>query len=828
MKINSSIFLIRFALISSSIGLKSCVSECCFNSSFAYYNNQGVSLSYFDQFSQLKFECDSPIKMTIWEIYPYPLPLILDNSLNLSKTRIRLEKNYFQIGFSNLKGFDLNSNPFENLKLITNQGMKIDYVQWQFKRTVFDFYLQNNLINSSVCNSNIQNWKMLSTIRYLELIQIVFSSEICPFVFKNASLKLLSIWISSSFISERTLKFQNVSASNLNSTVFHVDLFIYHVNLNEIILNKNVFEKMIILDLTGPIKSIQDDLFKSFNKLRVLRLRTQNVRKHFANNNKWLNSLNLYVNDWSEMNGINSLILVVYQAYPNVTFYQYPDEDFCNFKSFPHKKNVLPLMKPIFNSKCTCLELFLIQYSARYSDSILEAVFNLFAVYENDLIYSDTHYEKKFSNCFNSSFDEYLQSCNFSERLNKCQIQQILNNNNDNNNDFVVYFHDWFYISNIFQTILPKYLYLIFSILGLVANLLLILCLSNKKIISDKMYTYLLINAYFNIFYCLTITFKSAVSYFENRFSSSIFVSKNSITFELLNLYLIKFGTNIFKTGSNISYFMFVLSRYFMVTGKKGLFVEKFQKFNRGLFIFLTVSISVLFNIQIIFKFTNKYSELDYFPNHFFISKTFSENYNKETIDDYKEIFSSKSEYLILNIADYIRLIFSDLAHIIANTVIDLCLFNFVRKKIKSKTDMLEVNLEKTNRILKAKIKKRVNHPNNRISLMILLNGINFLVLRLPLSLLSFYGFFFRYDRETKSHMPNVISYLICKELLLCNSLQGLFVCNYMMSFIFQFFILYKLDHNLKLSFLGIMNAFRIKIESFQNKYCTKRIETRL
>jgi len=301
MKINSSIFLIRFALISLSIGLKSCVSECCFNSSFAYYNNQGVSLSYFDQFSQLKFECDSPIKMTIWEIYPYPLPLILDNSLNLSKTRIRLEKNYFQIGFSNLKGFDLNSNPFENLKLITNQGMKIDYVQWQFKRTVFDFYLQNNLINSSVCNSNIQNWKMLSTIRYLELIQIVFSSEICPFVFKNASLKLLSIWISSSFISERTLKFQNVSASNLNSTVFHVDLFIYHVNLNEIILNKNVFEKMIILDLTGPIKSIQDDLFKSFNKLRVLRLRTQNVRKHFANNNKWLNSLNLYVNDWSEM-----------------------------------------------------------------------------------------------------------------------------------------------------------------------------------------------------------------------------------------------------------------------------------------------------------------------------------------------------------------------------------------------------------------------------------------------------------------------------------------------------------------------------------------------
>jgi hypothetical protein len=181
----------------------------------------------------------------------------------------------------------------------------------------------------------------------------------------------------------------------------------------------------------------------------------------------------------------------------------------------------------------------------------------------------------------------------------------------------------------------------------------------------------------------------------------------------------------------------------------------------------------------------------------------------QDPVDDYKENFSTNSEYIMLNVAQYIRLIFSDLAHIILSTMVDCLLLTFIKNKLKQKQNLLSsraiisVNL---NSIRQVKLNKKKNQPKDRITQMIILNGVNFLILRLPIAILSFYGFVFRYTQDKTKAEPNIFSYIICKEKKLCTSLHEVFLCFYLISFIFQFFIFYKLDTNFKLSFKNRKN----------------------
>ncbi len=91
---------------------------------------------------------------------------------------------------------------------------------------------------------------------------------------------------------------------------------------------------------------------------------------------------------------------------------------------------------------------------------------------------------------------------------------------------------------------------------------------------------------------------------------------------------------------------------------------------------------------------------------------------------------------------------------------------------------------------------------------MIILNGINFLIFRLPMAVLSFYGFIFRYDYQEKVHKPDLTMYLICRYFKFCRSLNEFFYFIYLNSFIIQFFIFYKLDKNFKKGLKSIKRMF--------------------
>ena len=789
-----------FGLVFNALMIHLSISEneCCFNSSFAYRDHQYILLSNFENFTQLKFNCQL-IEMSFWEFHPL-LSLILDQSLNLKNSSIRIHSSgYLSIMLNKLKGFDLNSNPFRRFIA--------DRIIWQFINLNFDFYLHNNLIADHLCNSKL-SWSLTENIRILSLNEgIRFTSEICPFIFKNALFYLLAInKISSSFVDENILKFQNKTALNLNSSIYQLQLDFYHIELNSNILNVYAFKKLKILDLNGPINSIQPDLFKSFDYLRQLRLRSQNVRKLFAKNNKWLNFLNLKTN-----NRQDSFLLVIYQAFSNVSFYEYPDEDFCLFKSFPHRQNVLPVLKPTFKSKCTCLELFLIQYSAKSADNILKQLNRETSIYTYVQYYSDIIFEKKFSICVNSSLIEFLIDCNFYRRLKNCQIEQI-----DRKDDFLFYVYDWIQIKDIIQIFFPKYINLICAVLGIIINTIMIIIFSNKKIMCDKMYTYLEINSFFNLLICITLMIGSTIKYLEVDLKYLTYLSSGKILVQYLNLILIKFGLNLLRSCSNISYFSFVLSRYIMISNTKSFIVEKFQKLTKAKFILSMFAAAFFINVHIIFRFKiiNSASLVNVEQLHSFNPKNFSYFYKQEPIEDYKENFSSQSEYLILNLAQYAQIIFSDLLYLIATIIVDVLLLIFIKKKIKTNQKLnAVVNIEMIGRIQRIKRKRQAKKSKNRILQMIILNGINFLLLRLPLAILSFYGFLFKYNREKHSHMPSLISYIICKERRFCASLQEVFMSFYLVSFCFQFFIFFKLDLNLKSSLLDLKKKFLIRIK---------------
>ena len=194
------------------------------------------------------------------------------------------------------------------------------------------------------------------------------------------------------------------------------------------------------------------------------------------------------------------------------------------------------------------------------------------------------------------------------------------------------------------------------------------------------MYKYLLINSYFNMFFSISLTIKFTIRHLEEN---NIQFSKFNQT--VCSQYIIviagKICSNIFRTGSNITYLSFTLSRYITITDKKNSFLVKFQKMNIKVFLLICLTVSIIINVRIFFQYKIKLSYENSELFHPFSAKKFSNYYKTEPIDDYKENFSSKSEYLLLNIANYVRIIFSDLAHIVSTTVIDIILFVFVKKK---------------------------------------------------------------------------------------------------------------------------------------------------
>jgi hypothetical protein len=770
-----------------------------------YENRQQETISKFTDFKQLNFKnCNLYLNITDLRLRP-EINLMLNNSLNFSGLNICSLKSFFSIHFSNIYGIDVESNirddlKFTNINNNNNNQFDYKYLMWHFELSNFHFYFKNKIINNETCTYELfkQTNGFLSQIHFLIMeSDVTYSDQICPLVFHNSIIQTLSIkMVSSSFIFNNKFAFIKDIPLHLfdypfNSNILQLKISLYHYDLDLKLLNEHVFESIMDLDIDGIIKSIQDDLFKSFTNLKQLRFRTQNVKGLFAFKNKWLNYLNINVINKKEfkINDQDIFNLVLFQMFSNVTYYEYPNVDFCYFKDFPHQRLVLPQLRPSYKTKLTCTELFLVQYSIKYEYHLNQLSDLLLSSYSYSQYYIDDVIEDTFLYYKVASINELIEKCNFTKRLKLCNITtiSIINNEVDLDHWYMI---DWKVLSKYSYISFIFYINPILSLLSILISILNVIILTSKHLKKEVKCLYY----YFNIHLITNILFISAQyldlltectyeDYFCSLFESSIYLQY----FKIFGLKLIK---NSLTTFSNVSYTSFILIRYTKITSSKNVTLKYFEKLKLKYFILISIPFSVLINVYICFAYSTQFIDL------------YLTEVNSRIPFDYFKINISKNENIILNIFQYFKIIISDLFFYIMSIVFDIYLVLFIKKSITTvRTASMIIGINNKNTEKKQASKRR-------LTTMIILNGCNFFMFRLPLALIDIYGLIISISisqiKNSLEYTPNLSFFIVCRYFKFCESLQKLFYSFYALSFIIQFYIFYKLDTNFKESYKKI------------------------
>jgi hypothetical protein len=250
--------------------------------------NTYIIITNFERLNMLNFKSCSlyTFNVDVFALKPSQM-LILNNSLDLTGLKIQSSK-IITLTLQNYKGFALKSNPFKHVQFINSNTLKI----WSIQYSTFDFYDENNKLVDNKCSNLLLNNSFDNQFNgyMLILYETKFSTNMCPFIFWNIKLLILNLYrISSSFVEKNQLEFLQINETlNLNSGIQHLQVFIYHSELNAKFLNKQVFKQIKVIDLNGQITKIEQDLFKPFNKLNFVRLRTQYIQNILVHNNKWI------------------------------------------------------------------------------------------------------------------------------------------------------------------------------------------------------------------------------------------------------------------------------------------------------------------------------------------------------------------------------------------------------------------------------------------------------------------------------------------------------------------------------------------------------------
>ena len=226
-------------------------------------------------------------------------------------------------------------------------------------------------------------------------------------------------------------------------------------------------------------------------------------------------------------------------------------------------------------------------------------------------------------------------------------------------------------------------------------------------------------------------------------------------------------------TFSNISYSS--LTRFIKITGHDHF--KKFSNIPLKFYLVITILASILINIYVCFEYSIqlKNKSMYHIPS--------------EVPFDYFKMNLSHNEEILLNLFQFIKIIFSDLLFFVLNIICDVTLVVFLHKKANRSAIIKKISKKYTKMSSK-----------RRLKIMIILNSINFIVLRVPFAITDFYGLFVSIsflDKQSMFHYePNLISFYVCRLFRLCDGLQKFSYSLYLLSFFVQFLIFLKFDSN--------------------------------
>ena len=755
----------------------------------------------FYKFEDLKFECYFNETLTVIVLKP-EIPLTLDSKLNLTNLYINPKTFNFILYVANLNGFDISYDPFKDVKVNETSDIHGELViQW----SNFNFFNQNKLLNEYDCGSNssfiFQNILSSYIFTILKIKESVkFPKEICPLVFNNSNINTIYIEnIEKTFVRTNLFILKNVSSNSfteLNKPFYKpliktLEAAMYNVDLNERFLNVFFFKNIVTFHLSGFINGVEDGLFKSFQNLKSIVIKTNNIRYFLHQNYKFIDDLNLFVkvnlNNHTEFNFFKNLSLGLNLGhefyYLPTIIYDFPDQDICIFKNFPHNRLVYPILTMAYEKTepCSCTTIWIIQFM------------HLYETYTETTICGKPR-ENFFFNilycCLNSTIDDLVKTCNFTERFSLCNLTSVKFPNNEFENfGFNIYI--LLSISNVVYFFISIIVKPVTAFITIFLNILVILVINLKhKILAfkERMYKFLQIQSFFIIIHCILILFKlmnQCVSY-GSVFCSSVYTQRVVQNFFINNEYV----TYSIKTCSNISFIAMSFSRYSMITKinsneKSDNAFKRFLKKNLfKTYLIVVIISSFLLNLNKLFEY--QVNDVDF-------------NYYESPI----EIFYYCGIMLICNtikIFFYINLIFNNCLCLLSNVCIDVALYVRIKNNEKKSTFLKAkiyvlaaytnpnsnpnptVNIKnKPVKIKNAKVKK-----NRNLTILIILNGLIFVILKLPEVLFYFF------------YMNSKIKENYCMEAINCAKYFDMIDFFSVLEYFFQFFIIKKFNKTFK------------------------------
>ena len=663
--------------------------------------------SNFNKFSDLILDCNQTYNITSYlQFYPRQT-FRLDDSFSLKKfidyKQLKLVK--FLL-LSNMKGLDMNSKGLGQ----TGIHIKLDLMLIYSKLDIY----QNNEIIKNECNLNVYNETsyFLSSFSSLYFRQVVYPQYICPLLFRESNAdQIFFTDITNSFLVKNRLRFHNKETSYVDLKaryLFYAYFEIYYESITSDLMSISLFSEVKAIAIVGNLNSIQSDLLSKFKHVNCIQLKISNLKELYHKGNAWMSDLNSRITldlsgasfDSSKMKQLLVLIIVYPQSFVSFDIvYEYPEEDLCLFKDYPHRHLVYPVIYPGKKINCSCTLKWIHAYNYLYQNLTNYNLSDYYTLVEDKHVYT-------LSSAHKYCKDEFKQlKCDLENRLKLCNMTSIVINSYNYfklNNDV-----DIFFLLKWSQFILLVILQPILCFMSIIFNFLIIIVIKNKtKRVSFKneMYSYILINGTFNIFYCVIMLLKQiniCVFYISPSICSSVYQTKSSQYFKII---CVLFLGNVFKTCSNFSYLFFSISRLMSTFNDTDIkHFKKFKKINLKHFVITILALSSVLSVYILFQYEIN-EEKDYRKE--FPFETRNENFCVKTVNIHK--------CRMFNAFKMVNNIINGVLFVLLNIIIDLFLLREFKKNLKSKSKM-EFNKSKAEEY---RIKMK------RLTKMVIINGL--------------------------------------------------------------------------------------------------------
>ena len=502
---------------------------------------------------------------------------IINFTLYLKSLGIKSQKYCFR----NLIGVDIDL--FREMSKISSV-----YLSFTIYYSKIEFF--NRTLKADKCKKIIPTFNFslnLDSLLFLEGNK--FPNKICPHYFENLNIDGFYLkFLAHSFNYKSIFSFFKVNNSiNIKINLFGIN-YCENQDINDDIINLQVFKFTKIFIFFGKIKSIQTNLFKNFVWTKYIAIDIQFASQLFKKNFEWIENLNkdLKLDPVSYNNFTNRIIHVnIVNRFGLDYYYEldinhlFPEEDFCVYQNFPFQKMVL---LSIFDNapenpkkQYTCSFLWIAQ---NYS----------FFLNHSSKIEKGYTFKKNFKTFFSNNTD--FSFCNFEQKLARCDLKTEKRQLFFDLFDFKVLIILLDYITLI-------YLIPFTSIICLVMNLTTIFIFwvnKNLKTLNHTQYKFIQIFSWLSLVYVL-LEVVSLIN--ECPFKNGFFCS-NIIYFRLVQYYKIiinDYLIRILKASINFSLIGFSIFKLNIFARKDSKIYKKISNLSAiKLFAFIFASLSLI------------------------------------------------------------------------------------------------------------------------------------------------------------------------------------------------------------------------------------------